>query len=77
LTTLKPSHAERLVLCTDGLWNAAPAAEALAKLVEGLDAHATPASVAHHLADAAIAAGTRDDVTVAVIDIDREEGSQP
>jgi serine/threonine protein phosphatase PrpC len=77
LSTLEPSEAGRLVLCTDGLWNAAPAPGALAKLVEGLDARATPASVAHHLADAAIAAGTRDDVTVAVIDINRGEGSQP
>jgi serine/threonine protein phosphatase PrpC len=70
LTTLEPSQAGRLVLCTDGLWNAAPAPGALAKLVEGLEA---PASIAHHLADAAIAAGTRDDVTVAVIDIDPGE----
>jgi PPM family protein phosphatase len=77
LTTLEPSQPGRLVLCTDGLWNAAPAPGALAKLVEGLDVHASPASVAHHLADAAIAAGTRDDVTVAVIDINRGEGSQP
>ena len=69
VTTLAPSHAGRLVLCTDGLWNAAPAPGMLATLVEGVDADATPASVAHLLADAALTAGTRDDVTVAVIDI--------
>lgn len=77
VTTLAPSQAGRLVLCTDGLWNAAPAPGALATLVEGLDARGTPASVAHHLADAALTAGTRDDVTVAVIDINRGEGSRP
>jgi serine/threonine protein phosphatase PrpC len=77
VTKLAPSQAGRLVLCTDGLWNAAPAPGALATLVAGLEERATPASVAHHLADAAITAGTRDDVTVAVIDINRGEGSQP
>lgn len=76
VTTLAPSQAGRLVLCTDGMWNAAPAPGMLATLVEGLDAHATPASVAHLLADAALTAGTRDDVTVAVIDINGGEGSQ-
>jgi serine/threonine protein phosphatase PrpC len=75
--TLAPPAPGRLVLCTDGLWNVAPAAADLAQLTESLDPHAAPASVAHHLADAAIARGTRDDVTVAVIDVNREEGPQP
>ncbi|HEY7621566.1 MAG TPA: PP2C family serine/threonine-protein phosphatase [Solirubrobacteraceae bacterium] len=77
VTTLAPSQAGRLVLCTDGLWNTAPAPGELVALVAGLDANATPASVAHHLADAAMAAGSRDDVTVAVIDIEGGEGAQP
>ena len=75
--TLSPLAPGRLVLCTDGLWNAAPAAADLAQLAHSLDADAPPASVAHHLADVAIARGTRDDVTVAVIDVNREKGRQP
>ena len=75
--TLSPLAPGRLVLCTDGLWNAAPAAADLAQLAQSLDADAPPASVAHHLADVAIARGTRDDVTVAVIDVNREKGRQP
>jgi serine/threonine protein phosphatase PrpC len=74
---LTPVASGRLVLCTDGLWNAAPAAADLAHLTEGLEPDARPASVAHHLADVAIARGARDDVTVAVIDVNREEGRQP
>jgi serine/threonine protein phosphatase PrpC len=74
---LTPLASGRLVLCTDGLWNAAPAAADLARLTESLDPHAGPASVAHHLADVAIARGARDDVTVAVIDVNREVGRQP
>jgi serine/threonine protein phosphatase PrpC len=75
--TLAPLGSGRLVLCTDGLWNAAPAAGDLAQLAESLDPDAAPGSVAHYLADVAIARGTRDDVTVAVIDVNREEGTQP
>jgi serine/threonine protein phosphatase PrpC len=76
LTTLTPSSAGRLVLCTDGLWNSAPAAADLGELLAGLDADAEPASVAHHLADAAMAQGARDDVTVAVIDIQPPGGQE-
>lgn len=75
--TLTPLAPGRLVLCTDGLWNPLPAAADLAQLTESLGAHAAPAAVAHHLADVAIARGTRDDVTVAVIDVNREEGPPP
>ena len=75
--TLAPPGPGRLVLCTDGLWNAVPAAADLARLTQSLDPHAAPASVAHHLADVALARGTRDDVTVAVIDVHRQGGPQP
>jgi serine/threonine protein phosphatase PrpC len=77
VTNLAPSSAGRLVLCTDGLWNSAPTAGELVELLAGLDADAEPASVAHHLADAAMARGARDDVTVAVIDIQPPGGRQP
>jgi serine/threonine protein phosphatase PrpC len=77
VTSLAPPSAGRLVLCTDGLWNCAPAAADLAALVKGLDPDAQPASVAHHLADAAMARGARDDVTVVVIDIQPRGGRQP
>ena len=69
MIALAPPAPGRLVLCTDGLWNYVPAAADLAQLTESLDPHAAPASVAHHLADVAIARGTRDNVTVAVIDV--------
>jgi PPM family protein phosphatase len=77
VTTLAPTSPGRLVLCTDGLWNSAPAPADLAALVQGLDPDATPAAVAHHLADAAMARGARDDVTVAVIDIHPQGATTP
>ena len=77
VTSLVVSSPGRLVLCTDGLWNSAPAAADLSELIRGLEAAATPASVARHLADAAIARGARDDVTVAVIDLRPQGGAKP
>jgi PPM family protein phosphatase len=77
VATVRPSAPGRLLLCTDGLWNAAPQADELVALLDGLEADASAATVAHHLADAAMARGARDDVTVAVIDIKPQEGPQP
>jgi serine/threonine protein phosphatase PrpC len=75
--TFQPSSPGRLVLCTDGLWNSAPAAQDLAALLKRLGAGATASAVAHHLADTALARGARDDVTVAVIDVHPREVDQP
>jgi serine/threonine protein phosphatase PrpC len=68
--TLRPERAGRLVLCTDGLWNYAPDAGELARLVEALPDGAAPAAVARALADTANSRGGHDNITVAVVDID-------
>jgi PPM family protein phosphatase len=77
VTTLRPSSGGRLVLCSDGLWNYAPAVADLVELLEGVEAPAAPADVARHLAAAAMARGGRDDVTIAVIDVQSPGGQQP
>lgn len=77
VATLTPATAGRLLLCSDGLWNAAPAPADLAQLIAALGADAPPATVAHHLADAAGAAGSRDDITLIVVDIEPRGGLQP
>jgi serine/threonine protein phosphatase PrpC len=68
--TLRPDRPGRLVLCTDGLWNYAPSADALARLIEALPIGAAPAAVARELTDTANARGGHDNITVAVVDID-------
>lgn len=70
LITLRPDRAGRLVVCTDGLWNYAPGASELARLVEALPAGAAPAAVARALTDAANSRGGHDNITVVVVDID-------
>lgn len=67
----------RLVLCSDGLWNYAPEAQELAALVAALAPAATPGAVARHLTDIAMDRGGRDDITVAVIDINRSRRTAP
>ena len=64
----------RLVLCTDGLWNYAPTADELGALIEALPAGAGPAAVARSLTETALARGGRDNITVAVVDIDPRRG---
>jgi PPM family protein phosphatase len=70
VVTLRPERPGRLVLCTDGLWNYAPTAAELARLVEALPADAAPAAVARALTDTANDRGGHDNITVAVVDID-------
>ena len=66
----------RLVLCTDGLWNYAPAAADLARSSHSLGADAPPGvGRAPPGRRRRSPAGGRDDVTVAVIDVNREKGS--
>ena len=77
VATLSPATPGRLVLCSDGLWNAAPAPADLAQLIAVLGADAQPAAVAHHLTDAAVAAGSRDDITLVIADIRPRGGPQP
>ncbi|HWK17546.1 MAG TPA: PP2C family serine/threonine-protein phosphatase [Solirubrobacteraceae bacterium] len=70
VVALTPEAPGRLVLCTDGLWNYAPSAEELGALIEALPAGAGPAAVARSLTETALARGGRDNITVAVVDID-------
>ncbi len=69
IVTLRPTELGRLVLCSDGLWNYAPDATDIAALLEALASDATALAVAHSLTDAALAAGGRDNITVAILDI--------
>jgi PPM family protein phosphatase len=68
--SLRPERPGRLVLCTDGLWNYAPSADELARLIAALPDGAAPAAVARALADTANERGGHDNITVAVVDID-------
>ena len=68
--SFRPDIAGRVILCSDGLWNYAPDAGELAAIVAALPAAATPSAVARHLTDLAMERGGRDDITVAVIDVD-------
>jgi serine/threonine protein phosphatase PrpC len=70
LTAIRPERPGRLVLCTDGLWNYAPGADELARLVGALPDGAAPAAVARALADTANDRGGHDNITVVVVDID-------
>jgi serine/threonine protein phosphatase PrpC len=56
-----------VVLCTDGVWNTFEEPTRLAALVP--DGTPSPIEVAHALADAALEAGGRDNMTVAVIPV--------
>jgi serine/threonine protein phosphatase PrpC len=67
---LRPERPGRLVLCTDGLWNYAPSADELSRLIALLPDGAAPAAVARALADTANERGGHDNITVAVVDID-------
>jgi serine/threonine protein phosphatase PrpC len=70
VVALRPERPGRLVLCTDGLWNYAPGADELARLVGALPEGAAPAAVARALTDTANDRGGHDNITVAVVDID-------
>ena len=70
LVALRPDRPGRLVLCTDGLWNYAASPDELDALIDALPSGASPAAVARALTDTAFARGGRDNITVAVVDID-------
>jgi serine/threonine protein phosphatase PrpC len=70
LVALRPDRPGRLVLCTDGLWNYAPSAAELGRLLEALPAGAGPAAVARSLTDTANSRGGHDNITVAVVEVD-------
>ena len=70
LVTIRPDEPGRLVLCSDGLWNYTPEVTDIAALLDALPAGSAAITAAHSLADTALAAGGRDNITVAVIDVE-------
>jgi len=64
-----------LIVCSDGLWNAAPGADDLADLVRAQPRSAPPIAVARALADVAVRAGGHDNITVAIVDV--ESATEP
>jgi serine/threonine protein phosphatase PrpC len=69
IVTMRPIEAGRLVLCSDGLWNYTPQATDIATLLDALPPATAPVAAAHSLVDTALAAGGRDNVTVAIVDV--------
>jgi serine/threonine protein phosphatase PrpC len=69
LATLTPDRPGRLLLCTDGLWNYMPTIPELRELVDALPDGASPAALARALADVALARGGKDNITLAVIEV--------
>ena len=70
LAALRPDGPGRLLLCTDGLWNYVATAAELGELIAALPPGASPAAVARALTDTAVVRGGRDNITVAVVEID-------
>jgi PPM family protein phosphatase len=70
LVGLTVQGAGRLVLCSDGLWNYAPTPAELAELVAAVPAGAAPVTVARALTEVALTRGGRDNITVAVVDLE-------
>ena len=70
VTLLCPERRGRLVLCTDGLWNYLADASELRSLIDAASAGASAAAVARALVDIAVVRGGRDNITIAVIDIE-------
>jgi PPM family protein phosphatase len=66
VTIVEVSEPALLVVCSDGLWNYFEAPDALGDLVPG---GSTSLEIARRLTEAALAAGGRDNITVAVIPI--------
>lgn len=64
-----------LLLCSDGLWNYAPEAEALANLILPQPKQDV-ISISNHLVNYAISRGGRDNITVAILEIGSRGGLQ-
>jgi serine/threonine protein phosphatase PrpC len=73
IVILRPESPGHLLLCTDGLWNYAPTVGELAALVQALPEGASPAAIARALTETALSRGGRDNITVAVIDVNPSE----
>jgi len=77
LSAFRPDGAGRLLLCTDGFWNYVATPAELGELIDALPPGASPAAVARALTDTAVVRGGRDNITVAVVDIDPSSRSLP
>jgi serine/threonine protein phosphatase PrpC len=66
--TMRPHERGRVVLCSDGMWQYAPAASELSELTLGSRDAGAP-EVAQRLVNAACTRGGADNVTVAVIEV--------
>jgi serine/threonine protein phosphatase PrpC len=76
ITTFVPEAAGTVLICSDGLWNYAEAAADLAAVVPA-DARTKPLQAAQTLARYACDRGGHDNVTVALLPIDRVEPPEP
>jgi len=74
--TLTPDGDGVLVVCTDGLWNYVPEADALAGLVRELGT-VTPGAIAEALVSYALEQGGADNVTVAVLTTPSPPSEEP
>jgi serine/threonine protein phosphatase PrpC len=70
VAVFRPERSGRLLLCTDGLWNYAPTIDELASYIDSLPDGASAAAIARSLTDMAVSRGGRDNITVAVVDVD-------
>jgi PPM family protein phosphatase len=70
LAVLSPERPGRLLLCTDGLWNYFPSEAELRDLINSVPAGASAAALARALTEGALERGGRDNITVAVVDLD-------
>lgn len=69
----RPARSGLVILCSDGLWNYAPRGSDLAELVADARTGAGPLALARSLTNIALAAGGRDNVTVAVLEVRPKE----
>ncbi|MBB6120807.1 PP2C family protein-serine/threonine phosphatase [Nocardiopsis algeriensis] len=67
ISTVRPTGPGAVVLCSDGLWNYYPEAQAMADAVPG--AGARPLEAARAYVDLAVQAGGKDNITVVVIPV--------
>lgn len=72
IVSTRPGERGLLVLCSDGLWDYVSSAHDIARLVHRLPRAASPLAIARSLVDDAIGRGGRDNVTVAVVDVEPE-----
>ena len=70
VVTVQPDRPGRLLLCSDGLWNYVPSASSLHELIAALPSETSAAALARALTDTALHRGGRDNITVAVVDVD-------